>query len=462
MWLPNETFNSLIWGDYIIELPEYTQRRDGASFMGADLTDFLSNMEFEQMRTEEHYDDRVSVLPLRIVTGPRNIKQVQADAPALEKALEKIGYGYIMYDAYSEVSQDTNFSYIGKPYKVEGNKIKIYLEWWYREDNEIEVDSESAIEFEFRFEGFVLVLSRDGLTRRMVPRQFMDEEPLIMLEHHSGDNLFLEEVAYIEHIDTPRRADGTVNPDDGSLISFDNEPRSIGNNAVDTLIELYKSGIMRINWDGRFNALGVLEPDEAEFWIRYIWCGSDGIILIDNNGQYYLYQTHREDYVPLPLEVEPEEVPIELTLLERLEIALKEAGFELAVDTRRGTVTADANFLFGQGERTLDDTRKKNLGKYLDVIDAVLQSEEYTGSVAKIIVEGHTCKIGGPAHNMKLSEDRAAAVKEFASSGWPALSDIMETVGKAFDEMIKDENGNEDEEKSRRVVFRFVLSTPVA
>jgi len=64
--------------------------------------------------------------------------------------------------------------------------------------------------------------------------------------------------------------------------------------------------------------------------------------------------------------------------------------------------------------------------------------------------------------NRRLSERRALAVKEFTLTEHPDLAEIMETVGLAYNHPILDENGNEDREASRRVVFLFDLSTPVA
>jgi outer membrane protein OmpA-like peptidoglycan-associated protein len=220
---------------------------------------------------------------------------------------------------------------------------------------------------------------------------------------------------------------------------------------------------MRISHDDAADSPGLAGLDEGGLWVRSIWCGNDGLILIDEN-RHYLYQELRRDepeQVLTPHTPPPPPEPV-LSLLERLEIALNEAGIETNIDQRRGTVTADASVLFVISRHELSESGKEYLKKYLDVLADILQSDEYAGSVGRIIIEGHACSIGTPGNNMRLSENRAAAVKEYTLSLYPELAAIMETEGKGSTEPVLDENGREDGAASRRVVFRFDFQTPAA
>jgi len=457
-WLPNRAVEQFIWGDYIVELPEnieYTQLADGASLMGVDLNGLLRSleMEFEEAYTEQHEGDFVSVLPLRITAGPRNINhRYVAD-------FAKEGYGFISYGVYSERNQ--SISYIGLPYKVESNKIIIYTEWWHSGDSnaEVEVYTDSTIVLSFYFEGFYLVLERGGLTVRMIPRQFVDDDSWINSSFQASGNQEFEDILSIEHIASPFLPDGTVRAGDGSFISHSDNPET----RLAVKIDLYEEGIMRISQNGVSEDLEAVESDEAALWVRYIWCGNDGLILVDENGQYYLYQEPRRNLNNFDVgdSEEPDEV---LTLLERLELALTEAGIPHEIDTIRGTVSASAgsDVLFEINSYELSDSGKEYIKRYLDVLAELVKSDEYTGSSAEILIEGHACSRGTRAANQRLSERRAAAVKSFTELEHPELAEIMETIGMASSSPILDENGNEDRDASRRIVFLFTLKTPVA
>jgi len=464
-WLPDEPFNSLIWGDYIVVLSEdteytqqhteYTQMLDGASLTGLDLTEFLTvtGMRFEELSTEQFEGDQVSILPLRIVAGPNNFDHRYVQDFAKE------GYGFISYWVYSERYETVRS--IGLPYKVEGNRILLFLEWWHSGDEsaEVEVYYDTAIEIEFYFEGFHLILERSGATVTMIPRRFVDFDPWLIINHQVSGNHEFAEIKSIEYIATPFMPDGSIRAGDGSFISFSDDPDS----SKTVNIDLYSNGIMRICKDGEAHNPESTGHNENVLWVRYIWCGSDGLILIDDNGRSYLYQEPRREESP-PVEVieeTPEEVE-ELTLLERLEIALTAAGIEHNIDMVRGTVTADTSVLFDVSRYELSEEGMEYLKKYLNVLADILQSDDYSGSsVARIIVEGHTCSIGSYGGNMRLSERRAAAVKNYAMTIQPELAEMMDTIGMSYDDLIFDEHGNEDHDASRRVVFRFVLGTPV-
>jgi len=450
-WRPERALEltSFIWGDYILELPEYTQLLDGASLADINLTGVMTSlgMQFEEMTVNGNIE-QVSILPLRITAGPRNI-----DHSYVADFMNE-GYGFMSYGVFCEVTYDV--IYTGLPYEVEGNKLIVYREWWHGGDDstDIGVYDDSKVEIEYYFEGYNLVLERNDIKVKLTPRRFADENPWIIISHQvSGNNAF-NEIAYIEHVVTPLMPDGSIRTGDGSFISFSDIASK-----DEVVIELYKEGIMRIIQGRKTDITENSESNENEtvLWARFLWCANDGLILIDENGQYHLYQ---ELYTET---VKAEPTPTPLTLIERLEIALTEAGIKHEIDPVRGTISASAesDVLFDVNKYELSDSGKEYLIKYFDVLAMVMQSDEFTGSVAEILVEGHTCSRGTYNMNLRLSERRAEAVKIFAESVHPELAEIMDTVGLSYDRPILDENGNEDRDASRRVVFLFTFKTPV-
>ncbi len=74
-------------------------------------------------------------------------------------------------------------------------------------------------------------------------------------------------------------------------------------------------------------------------------------------------------------------------------------------ETARGLIVNMSDVLFDTGQYTLRPGAREKLAKVSGIILA------HPG--LKITVEGHTDSVGGDAYNMKLSENRANAVRGF-------------------------------------------------
>ena len=497
-WLPDDTFNSLIWGEYILDCPSYTQVLGFATINQEGIADFLSNMEFEKMTLENHEEHEVSALPVRIKSGPRNVNH------RFEANLAKHGYSLINYHVYSTNDQDT--VYVSKPYKVEGNRIIIYPEWTHEYidldvndddysgnyDAIVTVNTENTIDIDFYFEGRDLILTRNGLSIKMIPALFANEEPWVMITHYAEGGQGYGEIVYIEYSAVPPRSDGSRRLLDGmTRINFSDSRFSEINNPIDPVLELFSNGLMRIRWEEIKREMVALpsepgswlivwdeesgrESNPTVLWFRYIFCDSDGLILIDGEGQHYLYQLHYRDHDDAKLAdslgdgVDFEDlsdyevnqlVEVHSNILEDLQAAFTEAGINADIDNMTGKVTLDTSFLFDVNDYTLSDEGMAYFDRFLDVYASVVMSDTYARSIAEILVEGHTDSDGSHEHNQTLSENRAAAVAEYCLSRQPQLAEIMVTRGMAFDQPVLDADGNEDKAASRRVVFKFILST---
>jgi outer membrane protein OmpA-like peptidoglycan-associated protein len=326
----------------------------------------------------------------------------------------------------------------------------------------------------------------------MVPRDSVNEESWLMLMHYANDRQGFNGMVYIEHFAVPVRSDGSSRfLDDRSGISFSEERFSSIDNPIDPVIKLYGNGLMQISWDEikrervvlpsepgsftvRYDEESARESNPTDLWFRYLWCGNDGIILIDENEQHYFYQVHSLDFDKGKLadslgdnivfedlsDIEVKQLIEEHSnVLESLLEAFTDAGIEVNIDTMTGRVSLDNSFLFGVNEHELTVDGASYLDSFLDVYAEVILNDAFTDSIAEIIVEGHTCSDGSRELNQRLSENRAAAVAEYCLSRQPELAEIMVTRGLAFDYPVLDASGNEDKPASRRVVFRFILST---
>ena len=160
-------------------------------------------------------------------------------------------------------------------------------------------------------------------------------------------------------------------------------------------------------------------------------------------------------------------------LVYRLEVALKEAGKEIdmrglidtsdvVMDIKTGRVNLNSRILFESDGVTLSQEGKDFLDVFFSVYASCILSEENSGMVSGIEIEGHTDTGGKYDYNLKLSQERADAVTNYclteSNSGLSPeqLTDfraMTTTVGRSADDPIY--SGDD----SNRVVFRFKLST---
>jgi len=111
-------------------------------------------------------------------------------------------------------------------------------------------------------------------------------------------------------------------------------------------------------------------------------------------------------------------------------------------DSPRGLVVNMADVLFDFGKYNLKPDAQIKLAKLSGIIQA------HPG--LHLAIEGHTDNIGGDEANMKLSQQRADAVRDFVvQQGLP--QDAVSAVGLGKAEPVADNSTNEGRQKNRRV-----------
>jgi outer membrane protein OmpA-like peptidoglycan-associated protein len=111
-------------------------------------------------------------------------------------------------------------------------------------------------------------------------------------------------------------------------------------------------------------------------------------------------------------------------------------------DSARGLVVNMADVLFDFGKYNLKSDAQIRLAKLTGIIQA------HPG--LRLAIEGHTDNVGGDEANMRLSQQRADAVRDFLVQQGLA-QDTLTAVGLGKAEPVADNNTSEGRQKNRRV-----------
>ncbi len=122
-----------------------------------------------------------------------------------------------------------------------------------------------------------------------------------------------------------------------------------------------------------------------------------------------------------------------------------------ASDGQAGALEEELNALVG-AQPILFDKGSVNISlSSLGTVQQVAGIAKRFGGLT-IEVQGHTDSEGDPGRNLTLSEQRAAAVRDALIANGVPPADLTST-GFGMTQLIRDSNGNELPEQSRRVVF---------
>ncbi|MBR1558800.1 MAG: OmpA family protein [Clostridia bacterium] len=160
-------------------------------------------------------------------------------------------------------------------------------------------------------------------------------------------------------------------------------------------------------------------------------------------------------------------VGLKTRIISSLSDALRAANISAQVDPTNGSIALESDVMFATGKSDLTDLGKQFIDEFLPVYLDVLLSEEYGQYVTEIIIEGHTDSTGGYIRNLQLSQERALAVASYvladsyrgiSSRQKAQLRQLVTANGRSWSDPVLDQNGHEDLDASRRVVFKFRMT----
>ena len=155
---------------------------------------------------------------------------------------------------------------------------------------------------------------------------------------------------------------------------------------------------------------------------------------------------------------------VRTAIIRDLSRALNEARLNAKVDPATGDIILDSKLMFEFGRHEIAESGKAQLYQMIPVYLGVLMRPEYASYVAEIIIEGHTDSSGDYINNLKLSQNRALEVATFCLEmsslniqQRQLLKQIMTAKGRSFSDLIRNADGSENMDASRRVEIKFRL-----
>lgn len=151
-------------------------------------------------------------------------------------------------------------------------------------------------------------------------------------------------------------------------------------------------------------------------------------------------------------------------IIKKLADEFKKANIEVNIDEKNGAIQLEESVLFDINKSELKPEGKEYLHKIIPLYSKILISDEsIRNEISQIIIEGHTDDTGTYLHNLKLSQERAFNVANFVLSDSVSFNNkelfknYITTNGNSYSNLIVDENGNVNKDKSRRVEIKFTL-----
>lgn len=370
-------------------------------------------------------------------------------------------------------------------YEVEGNTITFIplanYEHIYEKDadgNSIFVDtiyelSDMELSYEFRFDGIHLTLSNGSESITLTCKDFADT-----YDDYRSIGGYLR--AGSDKLDGMDRFSGTQVDGMTDILFLDQASFYLveGEYNVYEAAKLYEDGRITLYWESYDEHYDLVDTHLHHM----VFIGTDPMILTDGENFYYytesysgynsaqlgdsLSEADKEAFGELSEDAQEAIVDKKEELLDNMDTSYAESGLNVNVDKTTGEINMDATVLFDVDQSTISEEGKAFLREFVKVYANVALSSDYDGFLSKIVVEGHTDPTGNYDYNLSLSQARAEAVMNFCLSAESGLSEaeiqtlasLLEAVGYSSDKPVLDENGDVDNDASRRVSFRFIIS----
>ncbi len=155
---------------------------------------------------------------------------------------------------------------------------------------------------------------------------------------------------------------------------------------------------------------------------------------------------------------------IRAEIAEEISTAFAESDLDIAVDQQTGAIRFSGNVLFEFDSNEIREEFKEKLQEFIPKYMGIILAPEYREHIAEIVIEGHTDDVGSYMYNLELSQERAYSVSRYIlSDEFPSypeqeiLKELITANGRSKSRLIKNQSGQINREKSRRVEFKFRL-----
>ncbi|WP_110113065.1 OmpA family protein [Bacillus sp. CGMCC 1.16541] len=159
-----------------------------------------------------------------------------------------------------------------------------------------------------------------------------------------------------------------------------------------------------------------------------------------------------------------EVVSVKTEIIKALTEAFEESNMSIEIDQQTGAIRFPGSVLFESNSADISPQGKLFLNQFIPQYLGILLQDRFKEEISSVIIEGHTDRNGTYMYNMALSQNRAYSVlsyiysPEFPNFQQRELSKSYITAnGRSFSQPLNDQNGQYDEDRSRRVEFLFRL-----
>ncbi|MBM7660381.1 outer membrane protein OmpA-like peptidoglycan-associated protein [Bacillus mesophilus] len=155
---------------------------------------------------------------------------------------------------------------------------------------------------------------------------------------------------------------------------------------------------------------------------------------------------------------------IRFDIIEDLENEFSKTNLKIEIDKETGSIKFQNDLLFETGKDVIRPEFKEQLREFIPVYFNILYGK-YDQHISEIVVEGHTDDVGTFVNNLDLSQKRAFSVVRYVLSddfgNFPYKENVQMQItanGRSESDLkYKDDGKTIDQEKSRRVEFKFRL-----
>lgn len=221
----------------------------------------------------------------------------------------------------------------------------------------------------------------------------------------------------------------------------------------------------------RYSIIMKTSKDDGNIWRIFTDLLSTILLFIllffiyTNAVKHIQLDKQQEQLKNLRLQVE-KIIGVRQSIIEDIRKSFQSAGLDINIDKNTGDIVFSSDVLFQFNKADIRPEFKESLDKFIPQYISVLTSPKYISSVSEIVIEGHTDNIGDYNYNMDLSQKRANSIvnyilnnnfKNLDSYNKEVLRNIITANGKSKSQTIKNSDGSINQEKSRRVIFKFRL-----